>query len=268
MTPLQRASSLARALLGLYLLGNVTYALSLWVCEDVLHLNPIHATLSASLLKSLLDLSVVCLIFGQTFLGRLTGSSAAWRSVRLGALIAIGIVTSMLLGAMFGLVTWRGHGIGSLQWIYLIGFSAHAAISEELLCRFLVLDRLGLVIGRVASFLLQILIFVYLHMFGPPLDLRAASHLALGAILLGSFYLWSGSLLGAMALHLTYDVLVSITFGESLDGLAIRPFVVGDNFSLLHSHQASTIFMSGLSIWLLWNARRRAQPPPHTSVPQ
>lgn len=259
---------MARVLLGLYLVGNVTYRLSQNICQDVLHLNPIHESLVASLLTSFLDLSVTFVIFQSAFLARIKGGRGWRKSVRLGVLVGAGIVASMLLGSTFGLIRWSSHSIGSLQWIYLIGFSAHAALSEELLCRFLVLDRLGLVIGRVASFLLQILLFVYLHMFGPPLDLRAASHLALGAILLGSFYLWSGSLLGAMALHLTYDVLVSITFGGSLDGLAIRPFVVGDNFSLLHSHQASTIFMSGLSIWLLWNARPRAQPPPLTTKPQ
>jgi membrane protease YdiL (CAAX protease family) len=122
-----------------------------------------------------------------------------------------------------------------------------------------VLDRLGRIVGRPSAFLLQVLLFVYLHLFGPPLDLRAASHLALGAVMIGSFYLWSRSLLGAMALHLAYDVLASLSFGASLDGLTIDPLMVGDNLSLLHSHQASALFMSCLSIWMLWNARRPRQ---------
>ncbi|OWQ47045.1 hypothetical protein CDL60_11670 [Roseateles noduli] len=264
----QRIASMARVLLGLYLIGNVTYRSSQSICQEVLHLNPIHEPLVASLLTSFLDVLVAFVIFRPALLTRITGGPDWRKSALLGVFVGAGIVASMLLGSAFGLLRWSSHSINSLQWIYLIGFSTHAAISEELLCRFLVLDRLGLVIGRVASFLLQILLFVYLHMFGPPLDLRAASHLAFGAVLIGSFYLWSGSLLGAMALHLTYDVLVSLTFGGSLDGLAIRPFVVGDNFSLLHSHQASALFMSGLSIWLLWNARRRAQAPPDTTTRQ
>lgn len=263
MTFRQRTASLARVLLGLYLLGNVTCRLSLWVCLNILQIPPMHAPLGASVLTSLLDLSVAYLLFGRVLLVRLASCRADRRPVPLGVLTAIGIVASMILGAMFGGVQWIPHGTREVQWIYLLGFSLHAAVSEELLCRFLVLDRLGQVVGRVPAFALQILLFVTLHTLASPLDLRAASHLALGAVLIGSFYLWSRSLLGAMALHMAHDVLVSLAFGASLDGLALYPLVVGDNFSQLHSHQASALFMSGLSIWMLWNARQRRQLPAH-----
>lgn len=255
---------MARVLLGLYLIGHVTYRLSLWLCLNILQIPPIHAPLGASVLTSLMDLSVVYLLFGRVLLGRLTSGRTCRCAVPLGVLMAIGLVASMILGATFGAVRWIPHDTRDVQWFYLVGFSFHAAVSEELLCRFLVLDRLGQVIGRAPAFVLQILLFVYLHMFGPPLDLRAALHLALGALMIGSFYLWSRSLLGAMALHLAYDVLVSLAFGGSLDGLAIFPLVVGDNFSLLHSFQASALFMSCLSVWMLWNARRPRRLPTYT----
>ncbi|ANH66732.1 CPBP family intramembrane glutamic endopeptidase [Mitsuaria sp. 7] len=256
MTLRQRTASLARVLLGLYLLGNVTYRLSLWVCLDLLHVPPLHALLGASVLTAVLDLVVVHLLFGRGLVVRLAGCRPDRRPVQLGVLMAIGLVASMVLGAMFGGVQWTPQDTRHVQWVYLIGCSFHAAVSEELLCRFLVLDRLGQIVGRAPAFVLQILLFVYLHLFGPPLDLRAASHLALGAVMIGSFYLWSRSLLGAIALHLAYNVLVSLTFGASLDGLALSPMMVGDDFSLRHSHQASAVFMSCLSIWMLWNIRR------------
>jgi membrane protease YdiL (CAAX protease family) len=263
MTFRQRTTFMARVLLGLYLLGDVTGRLSLWVCLSLPQLlpnhPPNHAPLAASVLTALLDLFVAQLLFGRVLMVRLAACRPDRRPVPLGVLVAIGIVASMILGAMFGGVQWTPHDTRDVQWVSLLGYAFHVAVSEELLCRFLVQDRLGRVIGRAAAFALQILLFVYLHRLGSPLDLRAAVHLVLGAVMIGSFYLWGRSLLGAMALHLAYDVLVSLAFGASLDGLAIPPLVVGDNFSLLHSFQASAIFMSCLSIWMLWNARRPRQ---------
>ncbi|RZI62570.1 MAG: CPBP family intramembrane metalloprotease [Rubrivivax sp.] len=253
----QKLSALARALLGLYLVGNVTYRSSQWLWEAVIGFNPIHVPLAASILKSILDLLIMSILFGDAFFKVLQGRRSRSHAVSLGALIAIGLITAMLLGTACGQITWSASHMRGIQWVYLFGFSCYAAVAEELICRFLVLDRLGEVVGKAAAFLLQILVFVYLHMFGPRLDAQTASHLAFGAILIGAFYLWSGSLLGAMALHLTYDLLVIPLFGGTLDGLAIYPIVSGDNFSNSYSHRAAATFMLAVSSWLLWKVWRR-----------
>ena len=251
-----KLAALARTLLGLYLVGNVTYRSSLWFWCEILRLNPIHAPLAGSALKSVLDLLIMSLLFGRAFFGALEGYGDRWRAMSKGALTAVGLVAAMLLGTACGEFTWHAFQMRWLQWIYLLGFSWYAAIAEEIVCRFLVLDRLGEVIGRIAAFLLQILVFVYLHMFGPRLNAQIAIHLACGAVLIGAFYLWSRSLLGAMTLHFTYDLLVTPLFGGSLDGLAIYPLVSGDNFSNTYSHRAAATFMLAVSSWLLWRVWR------------
>ncbi|WP_431265991.1 CPBP family intramembrane glutamic endopeptidase [Roseateles chitinivorans] len=257
----RKLSALARALVGLYLVGNVTYRSSQWFWEVVIGLNTIHVPLAASILKSILDLLIMSVLFGPAFFGVLQGHRGRWHAVSLGALIAIGIVMAMLLGTACGQITWSALHMRGLQWIYLLGFSCYAAVAEELICRFLVLDRLGQVVGTVAAFLLQVLIFVYLHMFGPRLNAQTASHLAFGAVLIGAFYLWSESLLGAMALHLTYDLLVIPLFGGTLDDLAIYPIVSGDNYANAYSHRAAATFMLAVSSWLLWKVWRRRRRP-------
>lgn len=254
-----RCVELVRAFLALYLLGNITYPLSRWLWLDVVRLGPLHAELGASLLGSTLDILAVLIVFPRRL-----GFTGAWRHILVGIAIAAGLIGAMVIGHLLGMVRWTPHELRGQQWIYLIGFSVRAAVSEELVCRYLVLDRLGRVIGTPAAFLLQILLFVYLHMFGPPISKGTAVWLVIGAVLFGCLYLWRRSLLAVMALHFTYDLLVRLLFGGTMDGLIVYPFIVGDNFSKLYCDRAGELFMIVLSAWMLWKVRQRKRAAPET----
>lgn len=262
MPIMKRLADMARACFALYLVGNVSYGICMWLWRDLMALPMIHAQLGALILKSLLDLSIVALIFRWSRRQEPASRQASGRPEIIGSMLAAAVVAAMAAGAAFGIVKWNVHELRPLQWVYLIGFSAHAAVSEELLCRYLVLDRLGRAIGSPAAFVLQILLFIYLHMFGAPLTLRSMTHIALGATLIGAFYLWTRSLRGAMTLHFCFDVLVGLLFGSSLDGLTIYPVIVGDNYSQMHSHWAGVTVMTGMALWMLWRARVCAPPDP------
>lgn len=241
---------LARVVLGLYLLGNITYPLSKWLWSRFGQFGPLHAELGATVLQAAIDLAALLVLFARDLAISRVHRGDACRSIFVGVGIAAGLVAVMVAGYAFGIASWHLHEPRALQWIYLIGFSAHAAISEELMCRYLVLDRLGRIIGTPPAFLLQILLFIYLHMFGPPIGLMTLTWLAAGATLFGSFHLWRRSLPGVMALHFTYDLLAGLTFGGAKDGLVIPPQLVGDNFSQRYATLAGVFFMLALSVWM------------------
>ncbi|WP_343633476.1 type II CAAX endopeptidase family protein [Roseateles sp.] len=255
----QRALELVRVFLALYLLGNITYPLSRWLWLEVFRLGPLHAELGASFFESALDILAVLLVFPRRL-----GFAGSRKHMLVGVAIAAGLTGAMVIGHLLGMVRWTPHQLRGQQWIYLIGFSVRAAVSEELVCRYLVLDRLGRVIGTPAAFLLQILLFVYLHMFGPPISKGTAVWLVIGAVLFGSLYLWRRSLLAVMALHFTYDLLVRLSFGSMMDGLIVYPLIVGDNFSKLYGDRAGELFMIVLSVWMLWRIRQRKRAAPET----
>jgi len=223
-------AGLARIFVALYAIGNLGFHLANWIVKIPLF-DPLknHAVLIQFWIRASLALTVVFIVFPRQSRSRFKfGRGDGYLGFGLAAL-CIGVqVTSAISGGATTNANWN---LTQLQIAYLLSFTFSAALTEELLCRFLILDQGRGLVGVVVAFCLQALIFSYIHIESL-IKGQANFYLLLsGGALLGAIYLCTRSVYGALIFHITYNVLVVCCFGGSFDGAQIYPVVILDNFS-------------------------------------
>jgi uncharacterized protein len=138
------------------------------------------------------------------------GTSPVWKSLAWGVVIAMACILPAALIAKF---TGYGHGAGSQAfsklptWVVLM-VVVRAGVVEELFYRGYPIDRLkGLGFGRIASWVIPLLIFGAAHWTGGAANIAMA--LVLGAIMT-AFFQWRQDLVSNMFGHFLIDFVTNV----------------------------------------------------------
>lgn len=231
----------ARIIFVLYVLGNLNFKIASWLSLAVLpeRLSH-HAVLFQFVCRAALSLILILFVFRASFRRGLASKSTL---LIFGAGLGL-CCTAAQVGAAIGMgaETTSSWNISAFQLGYLVAFSFSAAITEEILCRFVILGEGRKLFGTPVAFALQVVIFVYIHIESLIKGGANAYLIGSAAIALGAFFLYTESILAAWAFHFAYNVAVVIFFGGRFDGVQIYPFLISDNYSKLFSVQGGVVF--------------------------
>lgn len=192
-------------------------------------------------------------------------------------LIGFVIGTAMLTAALLLCVvtgTARIEGISSrISWIilpYLAGYLVQG-MSEEVLCRGVLMQKLSIRYAPIVAILINALFFAALHLANPGLTLLAILNLILFGVF-ASLYMWKrGNIWGIAALHSAWNFAQGNLFGVQVSGTPITASVFGvsvteggkwingGSFGLEGGLAVTIIYVIGIVVLLLMPVRRDAR---------
>lgn len=191
------------------------------------------------------------------------GAAVAW-----GLLIGVALFAAVIVNIAF-LGDYRVTGWGSVAGaIGLLGFTAAAAVTEELLFRGVLFRIVEERTGTWVALTLTGLLFGLSHLFNPHATLWGAIAIAVEAGgMLGAAYIATRSLWVPIGLHFGWNFAEGGIFGTSvsgknvtqglLDGVTSGPsLITGGEFGPEASVYA-LLFCTGATIVFMWLARRR-----------
>ena len=241
----RRLFLLARVVFIMCVLGNLNFQLSRAICRVVLSDAQFlaHAVVFGNCIRACLDACLIGVIFRRSLFNQLK-----WRGSQIlfASLLALSIVGVQIVATLQFPASISSFHLAAIQYFYILAFSLSAAVSEELLCRFVLLGEGAKIGGPIVALLFQTFLFTYIHIASISSGATSLSLIAAGGMLIGSVYLLTNSLLCVIVLHFAYDIFIIIVFGGILDGMQVFPMLVGDNFGRHASINAAVIFQSTL----------------------
>lgn len=104
----------------------------------------------------------------------------------------------------------------NLSWLFVLFLCV--AISEELLCRGVILNSLMLSVNKYSALIVSSLIFSLLHYFNPNVNTLSLFNLFLAGLVLGLPYIYTQNLWLPISLHFSWNFFQSV-FGFNVSGL-------------------------------------------------
>ncbi|MFZ6654754.1 lysostaphin resistance A-like protein [Undibacterium sp. TJN19] len=140
--------------------------------------------------------------------------------------------------------------------ISLVLLSLSAAIEEEVVCRFLLFERLSQVFGIVISFAVQLFFFVILHMTEHGMSLTKFILLSITSLLFVVLYKRTQSLLVVMTMHFSYDFFLMLIFGGFLGDTHFVGFIGNALLGEMYSNYIKLVLVIMFIGYLIISNRR------------
>jgi membrane protease YdiL (CAAX protease family) len=156
-------------------------------------------------------------------------------------------------------ILWQGFTWTQLG--YLTAFGVGTAVFEEVLFRFVLLDRLAQVVGTPVAFTIQLSLFTALHLDRGTFEIGQLLHAAFAGGVLSLIYLQTRSLWSVISLHFAYNVLSGAVFGIAIDGVQLYPMLVADNFGKAHGRVAAATAFACWAVFLAIQHSRFSRQP-------
>lgn len=207
----------ARILAAIYFCGFINYKITNGIVEQVFK-NSFFEDAAQSSIHTLLSFFAILLLFPLKLKEELFRYEK--NTFRFGILIAVGfplciflpnIILNVYFGANFSLFTPSIENIISLTFLSLA-----ASIEEEVVCRFVLFERLSKVLGVSISFCIQLFFFVALHATGHGVSREKFILLFIASFLLVALYKRTRSLFIVILMHFSYDFFLTLIFGGFL----------------------------------------------------
>lgn len=221
-----------------------------------------HRVVGAGLARALMTLGLAWAIFPEAH-RRPSGCAGRHKfKVLLPLIIAVTAILARV-GALAAAPNTHAfwHGFTWTQLGYVTAFGVGTAVFEEVLFRFVLLDRLAEVVGTPIAFTIQLGLFSALHLYVGPVEIGQLLHAAFAGGVLSLIYLQTRSLWPVIALHFAYNVLSGAIFGIAIDGVQLYPMLAGDNFGKAHGRlAAATAFACWAVFFAIQSYRSPRQP--------
>lgn len=220
-----------------------------------------HLVVGAGSLRAVLVLLAAWAFFPAAFRASTRISGRVVKACFIAALIAMSIVAARVLAAEFGLISrWQWPSVSLTNLIYLLLFSVGTAVFEEVLFRFVLLDRGGAVVGTPLALLIQLAFFAWIHLLPQEHGLGRMLSISLAGLLISLVYLWTRSLWAVISLHMAHNALIGLTFGGSIAGASIFPMVYTDNFGKRYADIGAIVLLSAWSAFVALQLKRKRTP--------
>ncbi|MBK1889310.1 CPBP family intramembrane metalloprotease [Undibacterium sp. 14-3-2] len=242
-----------RIALAIYFCGFVNYKITNYIIE-LLFKNSLFDQIAQYFLHACFSFLAILILFPRKLRGELYVKER--REFRFGVLLAIGFPLCLIIPTA-GLHLYFGANLSLVlpsivNIISITLLSIAAALEEELVCRFLLFDRLSRVLGVAISVVIQLIFFVVLHYSQPHMSLSRQIMLSVTSLLLVALYRRTRSLLVVMAMHFSYDFFLTIFFGGFLGYTHFVGFVsntlLGEKYSNYLKLVTATLFIGYLII--------------------
>ena len=128
---------------------------------------------------------------------------------------------AVLINVLTGSMTISGISSGFspvLFLLFLLGFGVQG-LGEEVLCRGYFMVSLGRRYRAAAAVFLNSAVFSLLHIFNPGLSLLAIINLLLAGVVFSLYFLRTGNIWGAGAMHTVWNFVQGNVFGMEVSGL-------------------------------------------------
>jgi len=206
-----------------------------------------HMVVGVGLTRAFMLVGLAWLLFPIGFQGAFARPAGS-RQATLLALVIAGTVVAARACAMTVTPNKQAHwfGFNGTQVAYLTAFAIGTSVFEEVLFRFVLLDRLAPVVGAPIAFVLQLGFFTFLHLDGGPVQPSQLIHAALAGCVLSQLYLRTRQIWAPIMLHLAFNAMSAMMTGISIDGVQIYPMLASDNFGKAHGVTASSI---AFAVW-------------------
>ncbi len=195
------------------------------------------------------------------------------REYLIGYAIGVGMLTAaMLLCVATGTARIEGISAG-MSWVILLYFVGYLVqgLSEEVLCRGVLMQKLAIRYAPIVAVLLNAIFFAALHLMNPGLTPLAIPNLILFGVF-ASLYMWKrGNIWGIAALHSAWNFAQGNLFGVEVSGtpLASSVFSVtmtesgkwinGGSFGLEGGLAVTIVYVIGIAVLLFLPVRREAR---------
>ena len=185
---------------------------------------------------------------------------------------AVMLTAALLLCVAVGAARIEGISAG-ISWIilpFLAGYLVQG-MSEEVLCRGVLMQKLSIRYAPIAAILINAAFFAALHLLNPGLTLLAILNLILFGVF-ASLYMWKrGNIWGIAALHSAWNFTQGNLFGVEVSGTPLTSSVFsvtmtesgkwinGGSFGLEGGLAGTTVYVIGIVVLLLMPVRRDAR---------
>ena len=181
---------------------------------------------------------------------------------------------AVLINVLTGSMTIEGISAGFSPLfflLFLLGFGIQG-MAEEVLCRGYFMVSVGRRYPAAAAVFLNSIVFSLLHIFNPGVSILAVINILLVGIVLSLYFLRSGNIWGAGALHSVWNFVQGNVFGMEVSGLNLscylfssstdpaRSFWNGGSFGAEGGFSVTIVMILAILLLLFWN-RRPVQAP-------
>ena len=228
----------------LIIISSIMFFCVITPINEIVHLIPTYwGRVICGLLLGGVLLGIYQLLAGTIETGHVTFGHGSipciFKNLGIGVLVGIIMISSIILSLMvFGCYSVEGFRFQGMSLLLSLEFYFIGACCEEIIFRGIVLRFIGIRWNVVAALVISSVLFGLLHMNNHGMTWLGIIGIILIGFMLGSSYLYSGSIWMPLGIHWIWNVLEDTIFGSAVSG-------VSDSGSMIQAQFHGSDLMTG-----------------------